>query len=594
MKAVAMNDNTTTPALSAEGVAKPQMYQLLLLCLLLVALTLGIYAQVASHQFINLDDTDYVTSNPNVAGGLRAENVEWAFTTVHAANWHPLTWLSHMTDVTLFGMNPRGHHLTNVACHAAAAVLLFLLFVRLSGAVWQSFFVAALFALHPLHVESVAWVAERKDVLSALFGFLTLYCYAAYVQQQSTLRYLLALAFFVLGLLTKPMLVTWPLVMLLLDYWPLGRIRQSSAVPLRQQIAVFAGLLKEKIPFLLCAAVSAGITIYAQDKGGAIAGLAVVPWRLRCENAMVACVTYLGNTLYPHDLAVYYPFPGTIPLWQAVSAAAVLLVITAAVLKTMQNHPYLAVGWSWFLITLVPVIGLVHIGAQARADRYTYLPLIGLFVMAAWGVPACARRWRHGKSLTALLAVVVVLVSLVISWQQLGYWRDGITLYRHTLAVTKDNYLIHNNLGAALMGSGRVDEAIQEYRASLQIKPDHASALLNLGGALHLKGQLDEAALHYKAALREEPDNIAVHTNLGSILAYKGLLDEAITEYRQVVTAPFASCDAHYQLGLLLSRKGNLKEAMDEFQQALRIEPDNQKVLFSMRLTAEQQKAAAQ
>lgn len=572
------------------GIAKQRFRSLLLLCLLLLAVTLAVYGQVASHQFINLDDNDYVTNNPYVSGGITAENVIWAFTTVHASNWHPVTWLSHMADVQLYGMNARGHHFTNVGIHAASTLLLFLLLVRLTRGVWQSLFVAALFALHPLHVESVAWVAERKDVLSAFFGFLTLYFYSEYAQKKAAGRYLLALVAFALGLMTKPMLVTFPLVMLLFDFWPLGRFRQTDPATERQPGATLASLVKEKIPFLLCAGASSFLTLYAQGKGGAIADLTMVPFRLRCENALVSTVTYLYKTIFPHDLAIYYPLPSSFPVWQVGSSALILITITVVVIRSRQSHPALAMGWFWFLLTLLPVIGLIHIGAQSMADRYTYIPSIGLFMMVAWSVPDLVKPVRYRNMVCALLAGVAIIVSILLSWRQLGYWRDGVSLYRHTLNVTTNNYIIHNNLGASLMSGRQVDAAIFEYRKALHIKPDHASAHHNLGAALHLKGDLDGAVQHYRASLQADPNNMDAHINLGSILAYKGYLDEAINEYRQVLTLNNNSCEAHYNVGLLLSRQGHLSEALEEYQQALRIEPGNMKVQFSMQRASEKSK----
>lgn len=339
------------------------------LCLSLIAITLAVYIQVGNHQFLNYDDKAFITDNPHVVNGITGENTIWAFTSVYTANWHPITWLSHMADVQIYGMNPRGHHITNVAIHTTSALLLFLLFLRLTGALWQSLFVAALFALHPLHVESVAWVAERKDVLSALFWFLTIFSYSEYVAKRKTSLYVLTLFFFVLGLMSKPMLVTLPIVLLLIDFWPLNRFHHGENKFRLRPLANVAFLIIEKIPLFFCSFVIGIITIYAQDNSGAIRSLQEIPFRLRFENILISYVKYIGKTLWPHDLAVLYPYPTIIPLWQVISSLLILLFLTVVAIWIGRRHPFFAVGWFWFLITMIPVIGLIQVGAQAMADR---------------------------------------------------------------------------------------------------------------------------------------------------------------------------------------------------------------------------------
>src|SRR5512139_1612417 len=406
------------------------MSRSLIICLVLVVITAGVYLQAGDHEFINYDDPLYVTNNPQVKAGLTGKNILWAFSTTRASNWHPLTWLSHMLDVQLFGLNPRGHHLMNVFIHCVNTVLLFLLLTKMTATPWQSLFVAALFALHPLHVESVAWVAERKDVLSGFFWLLTLLLYVRYVNSPGTVRYLLVVASFAAGLMSKPMLVSLPLVMLLLDYWPLKRLgTQASPV----------SLLKEKLPFFLLSLLSALVTMHAQKAGGALKSMDVVPLAMRVENSLVSYATYIVKTVWPQDLALFYPFPLSLALWQVLASCLLLIAVSAGVVLLRKRHPYLLTGWLWFLITLVPVIGLVQVGGQAMADRYTYIPHIGLFVMAAWAVPELLKGMRRRRVVLAGAACVILAILTVVTWRQLGYWRDNITLYERTLSVTQNN-----------------------------------------------------------------------------------------------------------------------------------------------------------
>lgn len=404
-----------------------KLTNVVLMCLLLVIVTLAVYMQVANHPFFYMDDALYITLNTHVNNGISGQNIVWAFTSVDEANWHPLTWLSHMTDVQLYGLNPRGHHLTNVFFHTVSALILFMLLLRLTGAQWQSLFVAALFALHPLHVESVAWVAERKDVLSAFFGFLSLLFYSEYVARQRSLLYLLALFFFLLGLMSKPMLVTLPAIMLLIDFWPLNRFHAGK-------IAI---LIKEKTPFILCSLCSGLVTIYAQYNAGAVRKLWEFPFRLRFENALVAYVKYICKTFWPIDLANFYPFPFYIPTWQIVSSVIALLLLSVIAIRTTRHHPYFTVGWFWFLITLIPVIGLIQVGVQSMADRYSYIPIVGLFIIVAWGVPDLLKGGRFRQVILASLAGVVLSLSVVLTWFQVGYWRDNSTNYQHTQEVIR-------------------------------------------------------------------------------------------------------------------------------------------------------------
>ena len=551
-----------------------QGYLAILICLVLVVVTLAIYLQVGDHPFLDLDDNLYVTENSHVSGGLTGQNLLWALTSVEAGNWHPVTWLSHMADVRFYGMNPGGHHLTNVIVHICASVLLLLCLLRSTGSLWQSSMVAALFALHPLHVESVAWVAERKDVLSASFMFLTLLFYAEFSKRQTATLYLLSFFSFVLGLMSKPMLVTLPLVMLLMDFWPLDLYRHlDPAKGLRQYVVEMLAQLRGKIPFFVCSLLSALITIYAQQKGGATSSLGVVPLLIRCENALVAYATYVIKTIVPINLAVMYPFAASIPLWQVVGALLMLLLVTAATLWVGRRFPFLIVGWLWFLVTLVPVIGLVQVGSQSMADRYAYIPSIGLFIMLAWGIPALTKGMQHRRAMLGLLAGIVLAASAALTWHQLGFWRDSISLYQHSLQVTSGSYLVHNNLGIALAEKGNLDAAIHEYKEAIRLTPNKFDAHGNLGLALLQKGDVDAAVPECRLALKLSPGNMNSHYNLGIALAEKGDFDAAIREYHAALTIRPNNPLLHRSLGVALINKGDQDAAIQEFQNILNKNP---------------------
>jgi len=543
--------------------------------LLLAVITLAVYWQVGNHEFLNYDDNVYVTENSHVVSGLTAANAGWAFTSFHGANWHPVTWLSHMADVQLFGMNPRGHHLTNVFIHAAASVLLLLFLFRVTGGLWQSAFAAALFALHPLHVESVAWVAERKDVLSGFFGILTLLLYASYAVKRTAMRYALALASFALGLMSKPMLVSLPVILLLLDFWPLQRLRFGDSEHGSGDGAPFPVLLKEKVPFFVCALVSAILTMIAQQKGGAIRSFEAVPLADRIGNALVSYVSYLVKTVWPHDLAVFYPFPASLPIWQVTAASLTLLFFSAVVVRAARQRPYLLLGWFWFLITLAPVIGIIQVGGQAMADRYSYLPLVGLFIMAAWEAPRIVAKIPCRRALLAVTAVALLAASAVQTWRQTGFWQDNFTLYRHAVRVTAGNDLAHYNLGFALDEKGDLDGAIGEYREAIAINPRNVGARNNLGFALDRKGDLDGAIREYREALAVSPRSFAAHYNLGLVFDELKESDRAMEEFRAAVSINPGFSAAHYSLGADLAKRGDVDSAIGEYREAIRGNPDH-------------------
>lgn len=505
---------------------------IVLVCLILSVITSAVYLQVGDSPFLSLDDEPHIMQNTHVAEGLTSGNIVWAFTCVDTEYWHPVVWLSHMADVQLFGMNPRGHHLTNVVIHIIDTTLLFILLIRMTGAFWQCAFVAALFALHPTHVEAVAWVTERKDVLSAFFWFCTLLAYCGFVAKQRIHLYFLALLFFVLGLMSKPMLVTLPVVMLLLDFWPLGRLSSHSRLQLPGR--TIGQLVSEKIPFFACSIGSAILTVYSHDKAGAINRFDYTAFVLCIENAFVAYVKYIGKTLWPQDLAIVYPFPLSIPVWEVISSVMILLLITVAAIKVRHRHPYLVVGWFWFLITLIPVIGLIKAGLQVEmADRFSYIPGIGLYVMGAWGIPALAGRLKQRKIVLGSFAGTVVILSAALTYHQLGYWKDGATLYRHALSVTTNNSRVNILLGSALVSSGDYEGAFQAFQEVLWKNPYDGEAHYALGIAYYSKGDLDAAIQEFKGTLALLPDYKDTHNKLGVALARTGDMDSAIREFRE-------------------------------------------------------------
>jgi len=546
-----------------------------LLVAILVLVTLTLYWPATNHDFINYDDDEYVTSNNHVQIGLTVESIRWAFLHPVSANWHPVTMLSHMLDCQVFGLKPWGHHLTSLMLHVFNTVLVFLLLRRMTGALWRSALVAALFAWHPLHVESVAWVAERKDVLSAFFGLLTLLFYARYAQSESQnsrfkiQNYLLSLFFFALGLMSKAMLVTWPFILLLLDYWPLRRVEPST---FNSQLSTALRLVREKIPFFVLAAAASAVTFVAQN--GAILSAENMPMGARIGNALISYCRYLGNIFWPTDLAIFYPHPKYWPLEQVLLAALFLGGISVLLLLMRRRWPFLLMGWLWYVGTLVPVIGLVQVGGQAMADRYTYLPSLGLFILIVWGAYELTQRWPYHFITLSLAGSVAIILCLCVTRQQLEYWQDSETLFGHALAVTEDNYVAHNNLGLALEKKGQTDEAVRQYQEALRLTPGFAEAHNNLGIALQKQGQIDEARSQFQEALRLEPDNAEIHNNLGASLSETGQIDEAIIQLQEALRLAPDNADAHNNLGKALAMQGQTDEAIGHFREALRLTPD--------------------
>lgn len=554
-------------------------------CAVIIVLVWIVFGQTLSHDFVNYDDKTYVYGNSLVSAGVSLHGLAQAFVDTQTNNWHPLTIISHMIDCQFFDLKAGGHHFTNVLLHTIAAILLFLWLRNITGkgqsnasaartSDWRNAFVTALFAIHPLRVESVAWIAERKDVLSAVFFFLTLVAYARYVRAQSLGRYFTMSILFVCGLMSKPMLVTTPAVLLLLDYWPLKRIADSKS---------FRRVTFEKLPLFALSAAASVVAFALQVQSPVSVGQLPFVWRL--QNALVTYVTYIWQMFWPADLAVFYPHPDNhLAFWQVALAAAFLIATTWIVFALRRTRPYLFVGWLWYLIMLLPVIGIVEVGLQGHADRYTYLPQVGLYIALTWFVADISASLRHRKEILATVGSAIVIILSVCAWKQTTYWRNGETLWRHTLAVTKDNDVALTNLGTLLMERGQLDEALSYFQAALAVRShsEHRHYSLSLalihdsvGNVLARKGRLDEAIVHLRQAIDVQPDYPDAHYNLGTALFQKGDLDGAIAQWRITLSIHPYDAGAHTSLGNALVQKGLLGEAADHYEKALQSEPDS-------------------
>ncbi|HUT31492.1 MAG TPA: glycosyltransferase family 39 protein [Sedimentisphaerales bacterium] len=564
-------------------------YKVICVHAILALSTLAVYWQVRGYDFVNFDDPDYVSQNKNVQSGFSLDSIKWAFTTGHAANWHPLTWLSHMLDRQIFGADAGGHHLTNLLLHIANILLLFAVLKRMTGALWRSAFVAALFALHPLHVESVAWVAERKDVLSTLFWMLTMAAYVRYVTRPQMSSYLLTLVVFALGLMAKPMLVTLPFVLLLLDYWPLGRLQNRLSVEHAPQHKsqmsdalipkrTFYKLVLEKIPFVVITVASSIVTFIVQRKIGAVATTRQFPFISRIANAFASYMIYIRKMFWPSRLAMFYPYPRKDALvLQAAIAIAVLLLISLAVLYHMRSRRYLLTGWLWYLGTLVPVIGLVQVGDQAHADRYTYIPLTGLFIIIAWGVPDLLAKWRFRRIALAGSVIVILPALSFAAHHQQSYWSDTITLCEHAIDVTEDNHKAHYSMMAELFNRGEVEEAIRHGREAVRIRPNYAKSLGGLAAALAQQGKTEEAVMYYNKALLRNPDLVFCANNLAMILATHK--DAGLRNPKEAVRLARHACElTSYEsppildtLAAAYAADGRFSEAVETAEKALQL-----------------------
>jgi tetratricopeptide (TPR) repeat protein len=499
-------------------------------CIVIAVLTWIVFGQTLRHDFVNYDDPRYVYQNTKITSGLNMAGVAWAFSHIHAENWHPLTTITHMLDCQLYGLKAGWHHFTNVLLHGVASILLFLALQHMTGALWRSAFVAAVFAIHPLHVESVAWVAERKDVLSGVFFMLTLLAYVHYARAPSTWRYLIVAFVFALGLMSKPMLVTLPFVLLLLDYWPLRRITdQRSDVGFQ-----LLRLLLEKIPLIALSAVSSVVTFLAQR--GALGWTEQLPMLARVKNALMTYVVYVLQMFWPVNLAVFYPHPeNRLPPWEISLALAVFIGVTMAAVILRKKAPYLITGWFWYLGMLVPVIGLVQVGWQGHADRYTYLPQIGLYIAGTWAVADLTASWRGQRIFVGAIALLVITALTCCAWIQTSYWRDSETLFTHALAVTKHNDVAENNLGIIFLQKGQLDDAISRLQAAIDLRPENGPAHNNLAKALLQKGRVAEAMVHYRKFLEIEPENVEARNILGTALIQQGRIRESIEQWQDAL-----------------------------------------------------------
>jgi type IV pilus biogenesis/stability protein PilW len=541
----------------------------LLVCLFLIVATLAVYWQVRGFEFINFDDSIYVVQNIHVRAGLTLDGLKWALTDQSTGHWHPLTWLSLMLDSQFFGTNAGGFHLTNVFFHIANALLVFWVFFRMTGARYRSAFVAALFALHPLHVESVAWVSERKDVLSTFFLLLTMWAYTGYAKESKYTKYGLALIFFMLGLLSKTMLVTLPFVLLLLDYWPLCRM-QSPNISISR-------LVLEKIPFFALAMVSSILAIFTQQSARAVVPMGSLTLWERLANAFVSYCRYLGKMIFPKGLCIFYPYSWSLPIWEVLGSVLLITCISLFVIRSAKQRPWFVLGWCWFLGTLFPVLGLVQIGGQAMADRYSYVPLIGLFTAIAWSIPS---PWPGKVSFSRYYQFLVsgllggVLVALgVASYFQVRHWQSSIALFEHALRVTTDNALAQNNLGIALGDQGKYPEAIQRFNEALRIEQNYAEARMNLGVVLGRQGKFRDAIEQYETALKIDPKLASAHNNLGIVYSSQGKAQAAIEQYKEALQVDPQLAEVHNNLGLVLSSQGKSQEAIEQYNEALQANP---------------------
>jgi cytochrome c-type biogenesis protein CcmH/NrfG len=565
---------------SHDLVGRSPFWVTVCICVFLAGITWLVFGQTLWHDFINYDDPHYVYQNTRITSGISLTGIGWAFTHVHALNWHPLTTISHMLDCQLYGVKAGAHHFTSILLHSCAAILLFLALQQMTGACWRSAFVAAVFAIHPLRVESVAWVAERKDVLSGVFFMLTLLAYMRYVRAPSIGRYLVVAVVFAFGLMSKPMLVTVPFVLLLLDYWPLGRIEGRRSGAGRQLLQ----LIMEKIPLIALSAASSGVTLLVQK--GAVGWTEQLPVLARMNNAAVSYVLYIWQMFWPINLAVFYPHPEyRLPVWEIIVCFLFLTAVSVTAILLRQQRPYFVTGWLWYLGMLVPVIGLVQVGWQGRADRYTYLPHIGLYILITWGVFDLTAAWRRQPVILASVAAIAVSALSWCAWIQTGYWRDSETLFKHALAVTSNNDVAENNLGIVYLQNGRLDEAISLLQTAVALRPDNGPAHENLAKALLQKGQVADALVHYRKLIELQPDNVEMHNIVGTVMVQQGRIREGVEEWEKVLAIEPDNGNALSNLAWVFatSPDDSLRDGAKGVQlakQALRISGDRIPIVF--------------
>jgi tetratricopeptide (TPR) repeat protein len=572
-----------------------------IICLLLVVLILAAYWQLPTHEFLNLDDSGYITHNSHVKEGITWKNIIWAFSSTDIAYWHPLTWLSQMLGFQLFGMNSSMHHLMNLFFHIANSLLLFIVLNRMTGSLWKSAFIAALFSIHPLNVESVAWISERKNVLSTFFWMLTILTYLRYNERPNFYRYLLTIFVFVLGLMSKPMLVTLPFVLLLLDYWPLNRFTLLQLyykehgfrhlVDYESRLTQDLRLVLEKIPLLFLSAVSIYLSSLSFQRFGVAISTVSVPMKLRIANALISYTAYLKKMVWPYKLAVYYPYPKVISMWEVAGAGLFMICVTLFALRRAKEKPYFALGWLWFIGTLFPVIGLVQAGLwPSIADRFTYVPLIGVFIIIAWGVPDLMSRWRYKKLIITTVAIAIIWNFTATTRAQNKYWVNNIALFKHALDVTNENDIAHEKLGEALANQGKTNEAVRHYFEALRINPKLSAAHMNLGVALRMGGQLEEAIKHFSKVLHMNPNSAGAYYEIGVTLEKMGKFDEAIRYFSKALRINPNNARLHNYLGIVLARQKKESEAIFHFSEALRIDPNDADANYNLGIIFADQK----
>jgi protein O-mannosyl-transferase len=530
---------------------------IILIVLFLIIASCAAFGRITGNDFINFDDDYYITENSHIQSGINAGSIKWAFVSIAVSNWHPLTWISHMLDWRLFGANASGHHFVNLLLHIGAVIFLFLFLNKTTTNIWPAAFAAAFFALHPLRVESVAWVSERKDVLSMFFGMACLYIYAFYAGHSKLSRYLLCLILFALALMSKPMLVSLPFVLMLLDYWPLGRWQKALSVSMESRYQLAFRLLWEKVPFLLLTITSIVLTLWAQAKGNSIISIERLNFSERLSNAIVSYMAYLGKIFWPADLVVFYPYEVALPLWKVLISAFTLMATTIVALSYIRKLPFLFVGWFWYLGTLIPVIGLVQVGKQSMADRYTYLPSIGIAVILAWLTPYLFRKAEIHEKLLFSTAITVLCLLGFLTWMQCGYWKNSATLFSHAIRMTKDNYLAHNNLGVAQSAKGMIEEAIGNFDEAIRIRPDYTDAYYNRGIDYHILGRYRRAVEDYNKAILIKPDYTAAYYNRGIAYNNLGYYQRAIEDYEKAIRIKPDYAEAYNNCGAVYLLQGN-------------------------------------
>ena len=573
---------------------KNRLHPKYLVCLFLVVITVLSYWQLPTHDFLNFDDNAFIVNSTIVHDGITWKNIKWAFSFTDVAYWHPLTWLSHMLTFELFGLKSGMHHLTNLFLHIASTLLLFTVLHRMTRSLWSSAFVAAMFALHPLNVESIAWASERKNVLSTFFWMLTMLAYAWYTERPSFLRYLFIFLVFALGLTTKPMLITLPFVLLLLDYWPIGRLKLDQSdtektetghkfINMGFQYSIVFRLILEKIPLIALSVITIYFSSLSLKKLGDVVSTASVPMKLRIANALVSYISYIKKMIWPYDLAIYYPFPHALPTWQVAGSGLLILCLSILILRKVKEKPYLVVGWLWYVGTLVPVIGLVQAGLwPAIADRFAYVPLIGLFIIIGWGAPDLMERWHSGKIVLVTLGITLISILAVTTWEQLRYWQNGVTLFTHTLNVTPNNSLINKELGNAWEDQGDFDKAIYYYGKAIQINPNNAEARNNLGRLLFIEKNYKDAIYQYKEALRINPNFEIAHNNLATVLLTQGNEKEAIHHYYEALRSSPNYAGAYYNLAKIYAKNGKTDKAIILYTKALDCNPEMIQALYNL------------